>query len=87
LRNGKRELVLELEEKLEKSERVDAELVDGSVFVYCIGFAAELLRGELFDRRKCVHDLGNQSAGRNVVLDWYHTAKRQTIRACGTNFS
>src|SRR5580765_584482 len=49
LRNGEGEFVLELEKELEKTERVDAKLIDRRVRVDGIGVAAKLFGGEFFD--------------------------------------
>src|SRR5437764_37266 len=55
LRDRQAEVVLELEQKLEKSERIDPELVDRRGLVDRVRFAPELLGGKLFDSLQGSH--------------------------------
>ena len=61
LGDGKAELVFELEQELEESQRVDPKLVDLGTFVDGVRLAAELLCGELLDGGECIHDWGREN--------------------------
>ena len=95
LRNGKLEVVLELEEEFEEPERVDPELIDRSVLVYRLRIATKLLGGEFFDPSQCIH--GRWRGTRGIAfrkLSWhrggtaYHSPPCITISTDDdTNFS
>src|SRR6476660_5320953 len=84
LRNGNAKLVLELEEELEESERIDAELIHRRVLVDRVRLTAKLLCGKLLDAGQGIHDSGWAlaiSKGIPVcmrVLTTYHSSERIT---------
>jgi len=63
LGNRKAELVLEIEEELHETERVDSKLVDGRVHVDRVDLAAELRGGKILDSLQCVHWLARSAVG------------------------
>lgn len=59
LRDRNPKVIFELEHELQKSQRVDSKLADGSIRIDRVGLSAKLFGGKLGERGECVHGTWN----------------------------